>query len=147
LLCVPELGTLTLLTELGVLSVAPGSVALIPRGLRFSVLLDGPHARGTLAEVFGRSFALPERGPVGANGLSDARHFRAPSAWHEDRLSPGFSLVTKFGGRLYRASQDYSPFDVVAWHGNYAPYAYDLSCFSPASNARFDHIDPSVYTV
>lgn len=147
LLCVPELGTLTLLTELGVLSVAPGSVALIPRGLRFSVLLDGPHARGTLAEVFGRSFALPERGPVGANGLSDARHFRAPSAWHEDRLSPGFSLVTKFGGRLYRASQDYSPFDAVAWHGNYAPYVYDLSCFSPASNARFDHIDPSVYTV
>ncbi len=147
LLCVPELGTLTLLTELGVLTVAPGSVALIPRGLRFSVLLEGATARGTLAEVFGRSFALPERGPVGANGLTDARHFRAPSAWHEDRLSPGFSLLTKFGGRLYRAAQDYSPFDAVAWHGNYAPYVYDLSCFSPASNARFDHIDPSVYTV
>lgn len=147
LLCVPELGTLTLLTELGVLTVAPGSIAVIPRGLRFSVLLRESAARGYVAEVFGRGFALPERGPAGANGLTEARHFRASSAWHEDRLSPGFSLVTKFGGRLYRATQDYSPFDVAGWHGNYAAYVYDLSCFSPVSNARFDHIDPSVYTV
>ncbi|HEU5073588.1 MAG TPA: homogentisate 1,2-dioxygenase, partial [Polyangiaceae bacterium] len=147
LLCVPELGTLTLLTELGVLTLAPGSIGLIPRGLRFSVLLEQPAARGYVAEVFGRAFALPERGPVGANGLVEARHFRAPSAWHEDRLTPGFSIVTKFGGRLYRASQDYSTFDVVAWHGNYAPYVYDLSCFSPVGNVRFDHVDPSVHTL
>jgi len=147
LLVVPESGALTLLTELGVLVVAPGSIALIPRGLRFSVLLKGEQARGYVAEVFGRGFRLPERGPLGANGLTEARHFRAPTAWHEDRLSPGFSILTKFGGRLYRASQDYSPFDVAAWHGNYAPYVYDLSSFSPVSNVRFDHADPSVYTV
>jgi homogentisate 1,2-dioxygenase len=147
LLLVPELGSLRLLTELGVLEVAPGSIALLPRGLRFSVLLDGTEARGYVAEVFGRGFELPERGPVGANGLADARHFRAPKAWHEDRLAVGFALTIKTGGALYQATQDYSPFDVVAWHGNYAPYTYELANFSPVANVRVDHADPSVYTV
>jgi homogentisate 1,2-dioxygenase len=146
LLVVPQLGTLTLLTELGVLEVGPGSVAVIPRGFKFSALLDGP-ARGWIGEVFGRNFELPDRGPVGANGLADERHFAAPSPHFEDRLDRGYRITTKLGGQLWEARQDYSPYDVVAWHGSYAPYRYDLSSFSPVGNTRFDHIDPSIHVV
>lgn len=147
LLIIPERGTLTLATELGPLVVAPGHIAIIPRGVVFSVLLGSSHARGYVAEAFGRHFRLPDRGPVGANGLADARHFRAPSAWFEDRLAPDFRVVAKLGGRLHEASQDHSPFDVAAWHGNYLPWVYDLDMFSPVGNVRFDHGDPSVHTV
>jgi homogentisate 1,2-dioxygenase len=147
LLIIPERGTLTLATELGPLVVAPGHIAIVPRGIVFSVLLHDAHARGYVAEPFGRHFRLPERGPIGANGLADARHFRAPAAWYEDRLAPDTRIVAKLGGRLHEASQDHSPFDVVAWHGNYAPWMYNLDDFSPVGNARFDHGDPSVHTV
>ena len=147
LLIIPEHGRLTLLTECGALDVDPGHVAIAPRGVKFSVLLHGPWARGYVAEVFGRHFTLPERGPVGANGLADPRHFRAPTCWHEDRLAPGYRLTAKLGGRLYDTTQDYSAYDVVAWHGNYTPLVYDLQRFSPVSNVRFDHPDPSIYTV
>lgn len=147
LLLVPQEGALTLLTELGVLDVAPGQIALVPRGLKVSVLLQGPRARGYLGEVYGRHFELPERGPVGANGLTDARHFRAPTAFFEDRLDPGHRLVVKHDNALFEATQDHSPYDVVAWHGNYAPYVYDLMDFSPVGNTRFDHADPSIFTV
>lgn len=147
LLIVPQRGTLTLATELGPLDVAPGQIAIVPRGIVFSVLLHEFHARGYVAEAFGRHFRLPDRGPIGANGLADARHFRAPAAWYEDRLAPDTRIVAKLGGRLHEASQDHSPFDVVAWHGNYAPWVYDLDMFSPVANARFDHGDPSVHTV
>ena len=121
--------------------------AVIPRGLRVSVALHGAEARGYVAEVFGRAFELPERGPVGANGLTEARHFRAPAARAEDRLSPGYRVTAKLGGELYEATQDFSPHDVVAWHGNHCPYVYDLGLFSPVGNARFDHPDPSIHTV
>ncbi|HEY5921296.1 MAG TPA: iron-containing alcohol dehydrogenase [Kofleriaceae bacterium] len=147
LLVIPEHGALTLATELGPLEVAPGHIAIIPRGIAFSVLLHDAYARGYIAEPFGRHFRLPDRGPIGANGLADARHFRAPAAWYEDRLAPDTRIVAKLGGRLHEASQDHSPFDVVAWHGNYAPWVYDLDAFSPVGNARFDHGDPSVHTV
>jgi homogentisate 1,2-dioxygenase len=147
LLLVPEQGALTVLTELGPLLVAPGQIALLPRGLLFSVRLQGPIARGYLAESFGRAFQLPERGPVGANGLADARHFQAPAAWYEDRLAPDFRVVAKLGGGLHQASCDHSPFDVVAWHGNHLPFRYDLGDFSPVGSVRFDHPDPSIYTV
>lgn len=147
LLILPERGTLTLVTELGPLVVAPGHLAIVPRGIVFSVLLGSAHARGYVAEAFGRHVRLPDRGPIGANGLADARHFRAPAAWFEDRLAPDTRIVAKLGGRLHEASQDHSPFDVVAWHGNYAPWVYDLDMFSPVGNARFDHGDPSVHTV
>jgi homogentisate 1,2-dioxygenase len=147
LLLVPELGALTVLTELGALEVAPGQIAILPRGIAFSVALHGPHARGYVGEAFGRRFQLPERGPIGANGLADARHFRAPSPWYEDKLAPDFRVVAKLDGRLHEASQDHSPFDVVAWHGNHVPFVYDLDDFSPVANVRFDHGDPSVFTV
>jgi homogentisate 1,2-dioxygenase len=147
LLLVPQEGALTLLTELGPLEVGPGQIAVVPRGLLFSVLLHGPLARGYVAEAFGRHFQLPERGPLGANGLADARHFRAPAAFHEDRLAPDFRIVAKLGGHLHEASQDHSPFDVVAWHGNHLPWRYDLADFSPVGSGRFDHPDPSVHSV
>lgn len=147
LLLLPELGALTLLTELGALEVKPGELALVPRGLRFTVVLAGAAARGYVAEVFGRRFTLPERGPLGSNGLADARHFRAPAARHEDRLALGYRVTAKLGGALQEATQDRSPYDVVAWHGNHCPYVYDLSLFTPAGYTRIDHPDPSIYTV
>jgi len=147
LLILPELGALTVMTELGALEVAPGHVAVIPRGIAFSVLLRDRAARGYVGEAFGRGFRLPDRGPIGANGLADARHFRAPAAWFEDRLAPGFEIVAKLGGHLHVATQDHSPFDVAGWHGNHVPFVYDLAAFSPSGNTRFDHGDPSVFTV
>ncbi|MCX5742816.1 MAG: homogentisate 1,2-dioxygenase, partial [Proteobacteria bacterium] len=147
LVVLPEHGALDILTELGPLHVAPGAIAILPRGIVFSVQLRDAEARGYIGEPFGRHFRLPERGPVGANGLADARHFRAPAPWFEDRLAPDFRVVAKLGGFLHEASQDHSPFDVVAWHGTYAPVVYDLAAFSPVGNTAFDHGDPSIYCV
>jgi homogentisate 1,2-dioxygenase len=147
LLLVPWDGRLVLLTEAGPLDVSPGQIAVVPKGVRFSVLLRDARARGWLAEVYGHHFELPERGPVGANGLADARHFQAPHAWFEDRLSPGYRITLKSGNALYQARQDHSPYDVVAWYGNHVPFVYDLQDFSPAVNGRVDHIDPSIHTV
>lgn len=147
LLIIPQQGGLALQTELGVLDVAPGQIAILPRGLKVSVHLHGASCRGWVGEVFGRHFELPERGPVGSNGLTDPRHFRAPTPWFEDRVDPGYRLTAKLGNALYEARQDHSPYDVVAWHGDYVPYVYDLADFSPAGNVRVDHPDPSIYTV
>ncbi|MCH9683687.1 MAG: homogentisate 1,2-dioxygenase [Deltaproteobacteria bacterium] len=147
LLIMPQQGVITLRTELGNLEVDPGHLAIVPRGIKFSVLLHEPYARGFVGEVFGRHFELPDRGVVGANGLADERHFVVPSAWFCDRPQPGFVLTAKFGGHLHQTTLDRSPFDVVAWHGRYTPYAYDLAMFSPVSNVAFDHIDPSAYLV
>jgi homogentisate 1,2-dioxygenase len=147
LLLIPQHGSLTLLTELGALSVAPGSIAILPRGLKVSVLLEDGEARGYVGEVYGRHFELPERGPVGSNGLTDARHFRAPRASFEDRLDPGHRLTVKLGNALFEATQDHTPYDAVAWHGDYVPCVYDLADFSPVGSVRVDHPDPSIFTV
>jgi homogentisate 1,2-dioxygenase len=147
MLIIPQDGELLLKTELGLLEVGPGRVAIIPRGIKFAVLLRGERARGWVGEVFGRHFELPDRGPIGANGLADARHFQAPNAWFEDRPDPGHRLTNRMGGALYETTLEHSPYDVVAWHGNYAPYVYDLSYFSPLSSVRIDHADPSIYLV
>jgi homogentisate 1,2-dioxygenase len=149
MLLLPEQGALTLLTEMGTLKVAPGQVAVVPRGLRFTVLLDeqGAVHRGYVGEIYAKHFHLPERGLIGSNGLADERHFEAPTPWYEDRIAPGYRLASKMGGKLYEAVQDFSPYDVVGWHGNYVPYAYNTSLFSPVSNTRIDHGDPSLYSV
>ena len=147
LLVIPQEGALSIRNELGWLDVKPGQIAVLPKGLRFSVLLPEGSALGYVGEVFGRHFQLAERGPVGANGLADARHFHAPTPAYEDRVAPGYRIAVKMGGQLFEGTQDHSPYDVVAWHGNYAPYVYDLMHFSPVGNTRFDHGDPSVYTV
>ncbi len=146
LLFVPETGALLLRTEFGVLHVRPGEIAVVQRGIRFCVELpDGP-ARGYLCENYGRLFELPERGPIGANGLANPRDFRSPTAAYEESAR-GVQVVQKFGGNLWAADYDHSPLDVVAWHGNYVPYKYDLACFNVLGTVSFDHPDPSIYTV
>ncbi|MEO1483253.1 MAG: iron-containing alcohol dehydrogenase [Myxococcota bacterium] len=147
LLLIPQAGGLGLLTELGTLTVGPGEVAVIPRGMRFSVLLLEGEARGYIGETFGHGFELPERGPAGANMLTDPRHFRVPEPWCENRMQLDYRITAKLGGRLFEAVQDHSPFDVVAWHGNHCAFAYSLEHFAPISAARFDHPDPSIFTV
>jgi homogentisate 1,2-dioxygenase len=145
LLFVPELGPVILHTELGPLRVSPGEIAVVPRGIRFRVELTDSFARGYLCENFGASFTLPERGPIGANGLANERDFLAPHAAFEERGA--VQVVNKFGGNLWAADYDHSPLDVVAWHGNYAPYKYDTANFMVLGSISFDHPDPSIFTV
>lgn len=146
LLILPEQGTITLLTEMGRIDVAPGHVALIPRGVRFRVLLPEGPARGYVAENHGSPFRLPDLGPIGANGLANPRDFETPVAWYED-VEGDFELVQKFGGALWRTDLGRSPLDVVAWHGNLAPCRYDLARFNTMNTVSFDHPDPSIFTV
>jgi homogentisate 1,2-dioxygenase len=146
LLVIPERGRLHVQTELGRMNVAPGEVALLPRGLRFRVaLLDG-EARGFVAELFDGHFVLPDRGPIGANGLADERHFAAPVADVEDDVAP-WTIVVRQGGRLWEVDQPHGPFDVVAWHGTYAPFKYAFARFNSLGSVSFDHADPSILTV
>jgi homogentisate 1,2-dioxygenase len=146
LLIVPELGRLEVHTELGILEVTPGEIALIPRGMRFRVDLPDGRARGYVGENFGAAFRLPELGPIGANGLANAGDFLAPVAAYEDREGD-FRLVNKFQGLLWEASIGHSPLDVVAWSGNLAPCKYDLRRFNALGTVSFDHPDPSLFTV
>ncbi|RYZ46705.1 MAG: homogentisate 1,2-dioxygenase, partial [Myxococcaceae bacterium] len=146
LLIVPQSGTLRIVTELGVLEVPPGHVALIPRGMRMRVELPGGPARGYVCENYGAQFRLPELGPIGSNGLANPRDFVAPHAAYEDVERPT-RVVQKFQGNLWETTLDHSPFDVVAWHGNYAPYTYDLARFNTINTVSYDHPDPSIFTV
>jgi homogentisate 1,2-dioxygenase len=146
LLIVPQEGGLTLHTELGILAIAPGEIAIIPRGIKFQVELQEKSARGYICENYGLPFRLPDLGPIGANGLANARDFLAPVASYEDREGD-FHIVSKFLGRLWIAEIDHSPLDIVAWHGNYTPYKYDLKSFNCINSVSFDHPDPSIYTV
>lgn len=146
LLLVPQLGRLLIHTELGRLCVSTGQIAVIPRGMKFRVvLLDGP-SRGYVLENYGLSLRLPELGPIGSNGLANPRDFETPTAWYEE--SDGqHEVVTKFLGNLWITTISHSPFDVVAWHGNYVPYRYDLARFNAVNTVTFDHADPSIFTV
>ncbi|MBV8237559.1 MAG: homogentisate 1,2-dioxygenase, partial [Sphingomonas sp.] len=146
LLIIPEMGSLTIFTELGRLDIAPGEVALIPRGVRFRVDLVDGEARGYLAENFGALFRLPDLGPIGSNGLANPRDFETPVAWYEDR-DEKTEIVQKYLGNLWTTRLDHSPLDVVAWHGNLAPWRYDLSRFNTIGTVSFDHPDPSIFTV
>jgi homogentisate 1,2-dioxygenase len=146
LLFVPELNAVILHTELGPLRVGPGEIGVVPRGIRFRVELPDTFARGYLCENFGAPFTLPERGPIGANGLANERDFKYPHAAFEER-GETVQVVNKFGGNLWAADYDHSPLDVVAWHGNYAPYKYDTKDFMVIGTISFDHPDPSIFTV
>jgi len=138
---------LLITTECGKMLVSPGEIVVIPQGFRFAIdLPDGP-SRGYVSEIFGTHFQLPDLGPIGANGLASPRDFLSPTAWFEQVHRPGYTIVHKYGGELFTATQDFSPFNVVAWHGNYVPYKYDLSRFCPFNTVLFDHGDPSVNTV
>ena len=146
LLVLPQQGRLRFRTELGVLDVAPTELAVIPRGVRFAVELpDGP-ARGYICENFGALFRIPDLGAIGSNGLANPRDFETPVAAYEDREG-AFELATKFMGQRWSAAIDHSPLDVVAWHGNYAPYRYDLKRFNVIGSISYDHPDPSIFLV
>ncbi|NOT49549.1 MAG: homogentisate 1,2-dioxygenase [Acidobacteria bacterium] len=175
MLIVPEMGGLRIFTELGVLDVEPGEVCCLPRGLKFRVGIEaeppasagggdssehnvdsvsgavppahaGGSARGYICENYGQQFRLPDLGPIGANGLANSRDFETPVAWYEDKDGE-CEIIAKFGGNLWVCTTDHSPLDVVAWHGNYAPYKYDLRRFNTIGSISFDHPDPSIFTV
>jgi homogentisate 1,2-dioxygenase len=145
MLLVPQQGALHITTELGCLEVQPGEIALLPRGLVFKVGVDGP-SRGYVCENYGAAFRLPELGPIGSNGLANARDFLAPVAAVEDHERP-YQIIKKFGGELWTAQQPRTPFDVLAWHGNLAPLKYNTAHFMTLGSISFDHPDPSIFTV
>ena len=145
MLLVPQRGALTLTTELGVLQVAPGEIALLPRGMAFKVSVTGP-TRLYVCENHGAPFRLPELGPIGSNGLAHARDFETPAAAFDAEAVPT-EIIRKFGGRLWTAQARSSPFNVVAWHGNLVPCKYDTARFMAIGSISHDHPDPSIFTV
>jgi homogentisate 1,2-dioxygenase len=146
LLIVAQEGRLRFRTEFGLIEIEPGEICVIQRGIIFKVeLVDGP-ARAYVCENYGGAFTLPDRGPIGANCLANPRDFLTPVATYEDKEEAS-RLYVKWGGELFSADIGQSPLDVVAWHGNYAPYKYDLRHFSPVGAILFDHPDPSIFTV
>lgn len=145
LIIVPQVGKLSIKTELGRLTVEPQEIAVIPRGIKFAVYVEGA-SRGYVSEVFSGHFKIPDLGPIGANGLANPRDFQTPVAWYED-LDADFSVVSKFGGELFQYTLNHSVFDVVAWHGNYCPYKYDLRLYNAMNTVSFDHADPCIFTV
>jgi homogentisate 1,2-dioxygenase len=146
MLIVPQQGRLLITTEMGMLDVKPGEVALLPRGVAFKVeLLEGA-ARGYVCENYGAHFRLPELGPIGSNGLANARDFQTPVAAFEN-AADSYEIIKKYGGSLWSAHLQHSPFNVVAWHGNLAPCKYDTANFMTIGSISFDHPDPSIFTV
>ncbi|MBT9549518.1 MAG: homogentisate 1,2-dioxygenase [Hydrogenophaga sp.] len=146
LLIVPQQGRLELATEMGCLQIEPQEIAVIPRGVRFQVRIMDPQARGYVCENFGAALKLPDLGVIGSNGLANPRDFSTPVAAYEDREGD-FELVTRFQDSLWSARIGHSPLDVVAWHGNHAPYKYDLRRFNTIGSISYDHPDPSIFLV
>ncbi|SDP23017.1 homogentisate 1,2-dioxygenase [Nakamurella panacisegetis] len=146
MLFVLQYGELRFWTEFGIIDAEPGEIVVIPRGVKFRLELGGDSARGYVCENYGGTFTLPERGPIGANCLANPRDFLTPVAAYQDRDEPS-AMFVRWGGSLWRSEIGHSPLDVVAWHGNYAPYKYDLRRFSPVGPLLFDHADPSIFTV
>jgi len=146
LLIVPQQGRLLIKTELGQLNVEPQEIAIIPRGIRFQVMLPDGVARGYICENFGGALRLPDLGVIGSNGLANPRDFQVPVATYEDKEGE-FELLAKFSGNLWQAAIGHSPLDVVAWHGNYAPCKYDLRRFNTIGSISYDHPDPSIFLV
>jgi len=146
MLVVAEKNRVRFLTELGIVEIGSGEIAVLPRGLKFRVELPDGDARGYICENYAAHFRLPDLGPIGANGLANPRDFETPEAWFEDKDGE-FELTAKFGGNLWTTEIKSSPLNVVAWHGNYAPYKYDLRRFNTIGSVSFDHPDPSIYTV
>jgi homogentisate 1,2-dioxygenase len=146
MLVVPEVGSLRFFTEMGVIEAGPGEIVVLPRGLKYRVELPGGPARGYVCENYGAKFTLPDRGPIGANCLANPRDFRTPVAAFEEAEAP-HRVWMKWCGRFFSCEIDHSPLDVVAWHGNYAPFKYDLRTFAPVGAIGFDHPDPSIFTV
>jgi homogentisate 1,2-dioxygenase len=160
LLVVPQEGVLDIRTELGWLLVRPMEICVLPRGVRYQVFLPSGPARGYALELYEGHFALPELGPIGSNGLANPRDFLAPVAAFSEHFgataapaaaaaagSNAYTITVKFNRRLFQTTQAHTPFDVVAWHGTYYPYKYDLGRFNTLGTISYDHPDPSIFTV
>lgn len=145
MLIVPQTGTLNITTEFGKMTVEPCEICVIQRGMKFTVDVEGP-TRGYICEVFNGHYKLPDLGPIGANGLANPRDFKHPTAWYENRKCKHL-MVQKFLGEEFESTIDRSPYDVVAWTGNYVPYKYDLRHYAAVNSVTFDHMDPSIFTV
>ena len=145
MLIVAQQGEMVFLTEMGRVEVKPGEICVMPRGIKYRVEVDGP-VRGYILENYGALLRIPDLGPIGANGLAYPRDFLTPEAWYEDKTGE-FTVVSKFMGNLWQGVYDHSPLNVVGWHGNYAPYKYDLANFQCINTVTYDHPDPSIYTV
>ncbi|VUC20533.1 unnamed protein product [Clonostachys rosea] len=145
-LIVPQQGALDIQTEFGFLYVQPGEICVIQRGQRFKVKVDGP-TRGYILEIWGSNWELPELGPLGANGLANPRDFLHPVAAYQVTRDDPWSITYKLGGKFFASTQNHSPFDVIAWHGNYVPFKYDLTKFVNVGSISVDHIDPSIFCV
>ncbi len=146
MLFVPYAGKIRLNTEFGRLEIEPGMIAVIPRGVLFGVELIDANAAGYVCENSGTPLTLPHLGLIGSNGLANPRHFLYPKAAFEN-LEGDISLICKYQQQAWCAKGNQSPLNVVAWHGNYAPYAYDLALFNTINTVSFDHPDPSIFTV
>jgi homogentisate 1,2-dioxygenase len=146
MLIVPQSGALRFVTEMGVIDLRPGEICVLPRGLIFKVELIDEEVRGYICENYGAKFTLPDRGPIGANCLANPRDFKTPVAWFEEK-DTSCRIIVKWCGTFHATEIGHSPLDVVAWHGNYAPYKYDLATYSPVGAILFDHPDPSIFTV
>lgn len=137
---------------MGVLNVGINEICVIPRGIVFQVNTPelGDVARGYILEIFSGHFELPDLGPIGANGLANPQDFHYPRAEfdreEEDKKMP-WEIINKFGNELFSAERTGSPFNVVAWRGNYSPYKYNLMHFNTLNSVSWDHPDPSIFTV
>ncbi len=146
MLIIPQEGQLCFKTEFGILEIKPLEILVIPRGVKFQVLVQSDKARGYVLENFGSYLRLPDLGPIGANGLANPRHFLAPVANYVEETG-NFKLLNKFMGELFVSNLKHNPLDVVAWYGNTYPYKYDLTLFNTINTVSFDHPDPSIFTV
>ena len=147
LLIVPQQGILTIRTEFGIIKIEPNEICVIQRGMRFSVNVENETVnRGYILEIFSSHFVLPDLGPIGSNGLANAQDFQVPVAAYENKQED-WILYTKFGGDMFEMHQTFSPYNVVAYSGNYVPYKYDLRKFCCLNSVTYDHPDPSIYTV
>lgn len=147
LLIILQQGVLDIRTELGYLLIRPNEICVIPRGIRHNVSLPEGPVRGYALELYQGNFTLPSLGPLGSFGLANARDFQIPMASFDEDTSSTYKLVAKFNGRLFVAAQDHTPFDIVAWHGLYYPYKYDLGRFLTVGSISYDHPDPSIFTL
>jgi len=145
MLFVPQEGTMTFITENGKLKIGPKEIAVMPRGIKFSIEVEG-NTRGWICEIYKGWFVIPDLGPIGTNGCANPRDFEYPVAWYEDVDKP-FTIINKFSGKFFTAEMDHSIFDVVSWHGNFSPYKYNLEHFNTMGSISYDHPDPSIFTV
>ncbi|KAH7177265.1 Homogentisate 1,2-dioxygenase [Fusarium sp. MPI-SDFR-AT-0072] len=147
MLIVVQHGVLDIQTELGRLLVRPNEIAIIPRGVRYRITLPEGPVRGYILELYQGQFQLPELGPIGSNCLANPRDFQIPVADFDEDTKSTWTILNKFNNELFVAEQGHTPFDVVAWHGKFYPYKYDLGRFSVIGSISFDHPDPSIFTV